>query len=76
MFFLPTNITIKDIKLNNVDHLSAVSLSSTIRKNRNVAPKKNQGFGQQMADGCLRAFSVSSVDDNEIEDSYTIKNRR
>ena len=73
MFFLPTKVNIGAIKLNNIDHLSSVSFSSTIKKNRNVSAKKNQGFGQQMADNTLRVYSKSSVIDNDIEDSYTEK---
>ena len=73
MFFLPTKVNISAIKLNNIDHLSSVSFSSTIKKNRNVSAKKNQGFGQQMADGTLRVFSKSSVMDNDMEDSCTEK---
>ena len=66
MFFLPTKVNITAIKLNNVDHLSSISFSSTIKKNRNVSAKKNQGFGQQMADGTLRVFSTTSIMDNDI----------
>ena len=73
MFFLPTNINITAIKLNNVDHLSSLSFSSTIKKNRNVSAKKNQGFGQQMADRTLRVFSTTSVRDNDMEDFYSEK---
>lgn len=76
MFFLATNINIANMKLNNVDHLSSVSFSSTIKKNRNVNAKKNQGFGQQMADRTVRIFSISSTNDNEIEDSFAQKVKR
>jgi hypothetical protein len=69
MYFLPTKVNISGIKLNNVDHLSQVSFGSTIKRNRNVSAKKSQGFGQQMADGCLRIFSVSSTTDNDVLDS-------
>lgn len=75
MFFLPTNINIKDMKINNVDHLSAVSFSSTIKQNRNANAKKNQGFGQQHADGVTRVSSVSYTMDDEIVDSITIKSK-
>ncbi|OCA81675.1 hypothetical protein A8F94_22725 [Bacillus sp. FJAT-27225] len=71
--FLPTNITIKGIKLNNTDHLSTVSFNSTIKHNRNVSAKKNQGFGQQHADGCLRIFVSTSINDNEPFDSFSGK---
>jgi hypothetical protein len=73
MFFLPTTINIKGIKLNNVDHLSTVSFNSTIIQNKNVSAKKNQGIGQQLADGTLRAFTVSSTIDNEPQDSMSQK---
>ncbi|PFP23518.1 hypothetical protein COJ96_23855 [Bacillus sp. AFS073361] len=75
MFFLPTTINIKGIKLNNVDHLSSVSLNSTMIQNKNVSAKKNQGIGQQFADGTIRAFTVSSTIDNEIKDSMSQKNK-
>lgn len=75
MFFLPTNINIQNIKLNNVDHLSAVSFSSTVKQNRNVSAKKNQGFGQQFADGVKRVSSVTYVMDDEALDSISIKRK-
>ncbi|MFS0823308.1 hypothetical protein [Bacillus sp. 1P02SD] len=73
MPFLPININIKDIKLNNVDHLGSVSFSSTLKQNRNVSGKKNQGFGQQHADSSLKIFSTSGVIDNEPNDSNAQK---
>ncbi|MEH7382109.1 hypothetical protein V7138_16740 [Bacillus sp. JJ1533] len=76
MSFLPVNIKIKDIKLNNVDHLGTVSLSSTLKQNRNVSAKKNQGFGQQLADSSLKIFSSSCVIDNEPYDSNAQKIKR
>ncbi len=76
MNFLPTNITIKGIKLNNVDHLSSVSFSSTIKTNRNVCAKKSQGFGQQLADLTLRSHTIHSTNDNDLYDVYSEKNNR
>lgn len=73
MFFLPTKVNISVFKVNNSDHLSSISFSSTFKKNRNVSAKKNHGFGQQMADGTVRIFSKSSVIDNDRADSYTEK---
>lgn len=74
MFFLPTTINLKGIKLNNVDHLSTVSFNSTKIQNKNVCAKKNQGMGPQLADGTLRAFTISStIDNNEIQDSVSQK---
>jgi hypothetical protein len=73
MYFLQTKVQISDMKVNNVDHLSSISFSSTIKGNRNVCAKKNQGFGQQMADGCLRIFTVTSTMDSDILDSGSQK---
>jgi hypothetical protein len=73
MFFLPTTVNIKEIKLNNVDHLGDVSFTTTIKQNRNVNAKKNQGFGQQLADGTIRAFMVTSTIDNEAQDLMSHK---
>ncbi|RFB18757.1 hypothetical protein DZB84_00445 [Bacillus sp. HNG] len=76
MSFLPVNINIKHIKLNNVDHLGAVSFGSTIKQNRSVTGKKNQGFGQQLSDESLKIFSTSCVIDNEPNDSNSQKINR
>jgi len=75
MFFLPASINIKGIKLNNMDNLSSLSLSSTTKKNSNVSAKKNQGVGQQHADGTLRIYSKGYVIDNETLDSLSRSNR-
>lgn len=73
MFFLPNTVNIKEMKLNNVDHLGDISFSTTIKQNRNVNAKKNQGLGQQLADGTLRAFTVTSTIDNEAQDVMSHK---
>lgn len=68
MFFIPTKVNITEIKLNNIDHCSSISFSSTIIQNRNVSAKKNQGFGQQLADGCFRINTTSATFDHDVED--------
>ncbi|MCM3588304.1 hypothetical protein M3182_21605 [Mesobacillus maritimus] len=73
MFFLPTNINIADIKLNNLDHGSSLSLSSTLKQNRNVAAKKNQAFGQQFGDECLRIYTKGTTFDDDVEDANAQK---
>lgn len=73
MFFFPTKVTITEIKLNNIDHCSSLSFSSTLKRNRNVSAKKNQGFGQQLADECLRINTTSTILDHEVEDSNSQK---
>ncbi|WP_251552729.1 hypothetical protein [Neobacillus muris] len=76
MNFLPTNITIKGLKINNMDHLSSTSFSSTIKTNRNVCAKKNQGFGQQFSDKTIRAFGIHAANDNDFQDEYAEKINR
>jgi hypothetical protein len=73
MFFIPTKVNITEIKLNNIDHGSSISFSSTLKQNRNVSAKKNQGFGQQLADGCLRIYTTSATLDHDVEDSSSRK---
>lgn len=73
MYFLPAKVNIGEIKINNLDHLGSMSFSSTIKKNRNVSGKKNQGFGQQMADETLRIFSQTSIIDHDTEDNSSRK---
>jgi hypothetical protein len=73
MFFIPTKVNITGIKLNNIDHVSSISFSSTVKQNRNVSAKKNQGFGQQLADGCLKIYTTSAILDHDIEDSESQK---
>lgn len=73
MYFLPTKVNISDMKINNIDHLGSISFSSTVKKNINVSGKKNQGFGQQLADETFRIFSQTSIMDQDMEDSSTKK---
>ena len=73
MFFIRTNINITEIKLNNIDHGSSISFSSTLKQNRNVSAKKNQGFGQQLGDECLRIYTTSATFDHDVEDSNSQK---
>lgn len=73
MEFLPNSINIKGIKVDGTDHLGVLSLNTTMIKNRNVKAKKNQGFGQQLADGTLNAFSITATNDNEPLDGFSQK---
>jgi hypothetical protein len=73
MFFIPTNVNITEIKLNNIDHGSSISFSSTVKQNRNIKAKKNQGFGQQLGDECLRIYTTSATFDHDVEDSNSQK---
>jgi len=43
------------------------------KENRNVRAKKNQGLGQQFADGTIRAFTFSNVIDDDLQSSISTK---
>ncbi|NRD79523.1 hypothetical protein HPT25_19365 [Bacillus sp. BRMEA1] len=76
MFFLPTNVNIEQIKIGSPDHKSNLSFGSNFHIKRNVSGKKNQGFGQQMADFCTTIIPITTVYDDEIIDSPSIKINR
>jgi hypothetical protein len=76
LFFIPTRINISGLKINSPDHLSSVSLGSNMKVGVNVTGKKNQGFGQQMADLSLSAIPIQFILDADIIDSTVIKNNR
>ncbi|WP_248929627.1 hypothetical protein [Paenibacillus hamazuiensis] len=68
MVFVPTEINIGKMKINNADHLGTISFGSALEINRNVCAKKTQGIGQQFADRCFRFDTISLVLDDDIAD--------
>ncbi|MBW5444937.1 hypothetical protein GE107_02510 [Cohnella sp. CFH 77786] len=74
--FVPAEVRIGSIKINNVGHQSGVSFGTTVKTNRNVNAKKNQGFGQQFADGVLRCATVHMVLDDDLADAVRAKINR
>jgi len=73
MFFIPTKVNIGSMKINSASHKCAVSVGPTFFKKMNVAGKKNQGFGQQMADFSITTVPINIVFDDEIIDIPSIK---
>lgn len=73
MFFIPTKVNIGGIKINSPDHLSAVSFGQNFIVGENVAAKKNQGYGQQMADLTIVAIPILITIDNDQIDIPSIK---
>lgn len=76
MSFIPAKVNIGSVIINNTDHSSTISFGSALEVNRNVSGKKNQGFGQQHADACLRFCTVSMTMDDEPADSISAKMNR
>lgn len=61
------------MKINSPDHLGSVSFGPNLIVNHNSSGKKNQGFGQQMADATVMAVPIHIVFDDEPIDSPSIK---
>jgi hypothetical protein len=75
LFFIPTKVNIGGIKINSPDHLSSVSFGQNFIINANVAGKKNQAYGQQMADTTIVAAPILITIDNDEIDTSSIKIR-
>jgi hypothetical protein len=73
LFFIPTKVNIGGIKINSPDHLSSVSLGQNFIVSENVVGKKNQAFGQQMADLTIVAVPILITIDNDEIDTSSIK---
>lgn len=74
--FLPCDIHIGSMKLNNTDHSSTVSFGTTKLINRNVKAKKTQGFGQQLSDFTLRFCPIQMVIDDDMSDAFRMKKQQ
>jgi hypothetical protein len=74
LFFIPTKVNIGGLKINSPDHASSISLGSNMKVGIHVTGKKNQGFGQQMADFSVSAIPIQMVLDTDMFDSPSIKN--
>jgi len=66
-------VNISSLKIHSPDHFSSVSLGRNIMIHENVFAKKNQGFGQQMADLTVTAIPILSVNDADFTDVYSEK---
>lgn len=70
MYFIPSKVNIGAIKINSPDHIGSVSLGQNFMVNKNVKAKKNQAYGQQMADLTLIAVPILiTLDDDNIDQS-------
>ncbi|MGJ7913266.1 hypothetical protein [Neobacillus sp. LXY-1] len=73
MFFLPTRLTIGEMKVGSPDHKSGIFFGENFFKGTNVGGKKNQGFGQQFGDCSITGFPINIVYDDEFIDAPVIK---
>ncbi|GIN41701.1 hypothetical protein BLX88_05940 [Bacillus obstructivus] len=68
-----TNINLDHIKINSSDHGSSISFGSTVMIGKRVYAKKNQAFGQNLADSIIQLTPVSITIDDDLEDTFSSK---
>ncbi|MDQ6598364.1 hypothetical protein E2K98_15315 [Bacillus salipaludis] len=76
MFFIPTKINIGGLKMGSPDHASLVSIGENYIVGVNVTGKKNQGYGQQIADLTKILIPIHTTYDDEPVDSPRVKINR
>ncbi|MEQ7804582.1 hypothetical protein C2I27_18710 [Priestia megaterium] len=74
MLFDSTKINLGNLNVHNVDEASSISIGNTLKVTRYVTAKKNQAFGQQLADQCFSAGSAYKTVDNDYVDAFATKN--
>jgi hypothetical protein len=72
--FYPARVTIGKTSLRSSDHGNGIIFGQNIMANKAVNGKKNQGFGQQSADGVIMAMPAGVVWDGDQEDNTGVKN--
>ena len=73
LMFEITNINLEHIKINSSDHGSAISFGSTVMIGKRVNAKKNQAFGQNIADSIIHITPVGITIDEDLEDTFSSK---
>jgi hypothetical protein len=76
MLFEPSSVNIGFLKVNNVDHGGNISFGQSFKHNRNIAAKKSQGFGQQLADSVIRFDTIQLLLDEDVLDNAAMKINR
>lgn len=75
MFFVgPVTINLLVFKLNTIDHSAIVNMGPSEHYDVFVSYKRNQGIGEQSGDFSPIFLTASSVMDNDLVDSPTVKN--
>jgi len=74
MYFGPVTINLFSLKINAIDHSGIVNLGPSKHLDIFVSYKRSQGIGEQNGDFSPMLMTYSSVIDNDISDSPTVKN--
>lgn len=74
MYFGPVTINLFTFKINAIDHSSIVNMGPSKHLDVFVSYKRSQGIGEQNGDFSPILLTNSSVIDNDLSDSPTVKN--
>ncbi|MDY0404982.1 hypothetical protein P5G51_005820 [Virgibacillus sp. 179-BFC.A HS] len=66
-------INLRHVKIGVIDGSSSMSLGKAHQTGNNLVNHRNEGFGEQNADGVITSRSISLVDDADFVDSNTTK---
>ncbi|MEI4790267.1 hypothetical protein WAX46_08080 [Bacillus sp. FJAT-53060] len=72
---LPTRIQIAHMKTNTISTGSSMTFGSTNVRNHCSRIKRNNGFGEQNADGVITILPIEMIDDRDQIDSVSINIR-
>lgn len=72
---LPTRIQITHMKTNTISTGSSMTFGSTIVRNHCSTIKRNNGFGEQNADGVITILPIETIDDRDLIDAVSINIR-
>lgn len=65
----PTIVQMYGIQIRTLDRSSTISIGRTNSRGNHVVNHRNQGFGEQNADGVIQNHSVAIVEDSDFIDS-------
>ena len=68
-----TSINISFTDINTMDKNCSASFSQAYIRNKNVVNKRNEGFGEEAADGVNILNGIQWVDDRDMTDSNAKK---
>lgn len=74
--FDETVINIGNVKINSASGNSRVHITKTMQLRNFASIKKNQGFGEQNADGVVMVNPANGADDRDITDTEAVHVRR
>ncbi|KIL23428.1 hypothetical protein B4134_0738 [Bacillus safensis] len=72
---LPTQIHIAHMKTNSIGTGSSMTFGSTFVRNHCSTIKRNNGFGEQNADGVITILPIKTIDDRDQIDAVSINIR-